>query len=176
MPRSLSALLAALVVLAGACGTDSSGPQERVLPTLEAGGVVDGDPGVYRDVIASFRGEPVVVNFWATWCEPCKAEMPRLVEAARRYDGRVRFLGVNVEDAREEAEAFARRFGIPFPNLADPGGDIRRTERIVGLPTTQFYRADGELAFVHSGEIDDEALEGKIEELLRIGIPRRSPA
>ncbi len=146
------------------------------MPSLEPGGLADGDPAGYREVISSFRGEPVVVNFWATWCEPCKAEMPRLVDAARRYEGRVRFLGVNVEDARDEAEAFAREFRIPFPNLADRRGEIRREERIVGLPTTQFYRADGELAFVHSGEINDEELEEKIEQLLQIGIPRRSPA
>lgn len=133
------------------------------------------DPKGFERALRTMRGSPVVVNFWATWCEPCKEEMPRFVDAAKRYGQRVRFLGVDVEDTDDAAERFIERFGIPFPSLADHGGDIRRSARILGLPTTQFYRADGELAFVHSGEISAEDLEARIQELLQIGRPISTP-
>lgn len=115
------------------------------------------------------------MNFWASWCVPCIAEMPRLVAAARRYGDAVRFLGVDVEDVSSEAQAFVARFQVPFPSVADPRGEIRRAERVVGLPTTQFYRADGGLGFVHAGEIHETDLEDKIKELLRVASPAAKP-
>ena len=114
------------------------------------------------------KGRPVVVNFWATWCEPCKAEMPRLVDASEEYSDRVGFLGVNVEDDIDAAEQFVRDFEIPFRSVADPNGEIRRDEKVLGLPVTQFYGADGDLAYVHQGEIKADELEKRIEDALRL--------
>jgi cytochrome c biogenesis protein CcmG, thiol:disulfide interchange protein DsbE len=118
------------------------------------------------DELRASRGKPVVVNFWATWCDPCKKEMPRLVSAHEKYEGRVAFLGIDVQDDPDAAVDFARRYRIPFRSLADRAGDIRRKEKILGLPVTQFYDEDGDLAFVHNGEIRSDELEEKIEELL----------
>ncbi len=114
----------------------------------------------------SLRGKPVVVNFWATWCGPCKEEMPRLVAAAETYAGRVHFLGVDVQDDSASAADFIRRYDIPFRSLSDPDGKIRHAQRLVGLPETQFYSADGELVFLNRGEIQEEELIEKIEDLL----------
>ncbi len=116
--------------------------------------------------LRELRGTPVVVNYWATWCEPCKAEMPRLVAAHEKYKGRVAFLGIDVQDDPDAAVDFVRRYRMPFLSLADRGGDIRRKESILGLPVTQFYDADGDVAFVHNGEIRSDELEEKIEGLL----------
>ena len=113
----------------------------------------------------------MVVNYWATWCDPCKKEMPRLVDAATRYRDRVAFIGVNVEDDRAAALAFARRYRMPFRSYAVSRAEVQRTQDILGLPVTQFFRADGELAFVHQGEISSDDLEAKIEELLAVGRP-----
>lgn len=173
MPR-LHSLLAPLLLVAVACA-GGGGEAPDALPTLEPGGVVDVTPAQYEEILADLRGQPLVVNFWATWCVPCKEEMPRLVEAAHRYEGRVRFLGVNVEDGEAAARAFIREVGIPFPSVGDPSGDIRRAEGIVGMPTTQFYRTDGELAFVQNGEIDEDVLAERLEDLVRIGEPPLTP-
>lgn len=167
-------LLAAALLLVMACGGDT-GVSEEAVPTLEPAGIVEATPATYRKILESLEGGPLVVNYWATWCEPCKDEMPRLVEAANEYEGEVRFLGVNVEDGADAARAFVREMDIPFPNVADPRGEIRRAEEIVGLPTTQFYRADGELAFVHSGEIEGDELEERLAELVKIGAPPLTP-
>lgn len=124
-----------------------------------------------KAAIRSKRPLPVVANYWATWCDPCKKEMPRLVDAATRYKRRVAFVGVNVSDDRDSARAFARRYGIPFTSYAISRAEVQRTQDILGLPVTQFYRADGELAFVHQGEISSDDLEEKIEDLLSVGRP-----
>ncbi len=97
--------------------------------------------------------------------------MPRLVDAAERYKRRVAFVGVNVEDDRASARAFARRYEMPFTSYAVSRAEVQRTQDILGLPVTQFYRADGELAFVHQGEISSDDLAEKIDELLSVGRP-----
>jgi thiol-disulfide isomerase/thioredoxin len=160
--RRIVAALVALIllaVIARSCSGGSDGSADN-------GG---GDPpaSLLADALASFEGEVVVVNFWATWCEPCKVEMPHIVKAAAAYEGRVRFLGVNVEDDVEAAADFAKRYGMRFRSISDPAGDIRRAERLLGLPATQFYDASGELAFLKQGEIKADELDEKIEQTLR---------
>lgn len=161
-------------MLASACGSPS--PEARTpgaLATLRPGGLSDATPATFEATRRSLKGMPLVVNFWASWCVPCKQEMPRIVEAARRLEGSVRFLGIDVEDAEGPANQFLAEYDVPFASLADRKGEIRRSERIVGLPTTQFYRADGELAFQHSGEIKQDQLDEKLKELIRFGTPSR---
>ena len=127
---------------------------------------VDPNPAPKELVIP--EGKPAVVNYWATWCAPCKEEMPRIVDAAKRYEGRVTFLGVNVEDDTALASEFEDEYEVPFESVRDTDGTIRDDQGILGLPVTQFYDASGELAFVHQGEIDEDDLNGRIEEVLRL--------
>lgn len=156
--------------LAVACG--SGGAKD---PAGSTGSVQPASTEQLDATLRSLRGRPVVVNYWATWCDPCKKEMPRLVDAARRYARRVRFLGVDVEDDLSAARSFARRYRMPFRSLALSRSDVQGAQNILGLPVTQFYRADGELAFVNQGEISKDDLVGKIEELLRVGRPVELP-
>ncbi len=109
---------------------------------------------------------PVVVNYWATWCDPCREEMPFIVDAAKDFDGEVAFLGVNVQDNAEAADAFAKEYEMPFSSIADPEKDIANSQRLAGLPATQFYDADGELAFVKQGPIEEDELLDKIDDVL----------
>jgi thiol-disulfide isomerase/thioredoxin len=148
------AVLIGLLALLAAC---------RAAP---APGIDEATPLQFERKVEAFRGKPVVVNYWATWCVPCTTEMPRIVDATERYEGRVAFLGVDVEDAPDAAERFQKRFGMTFESVADPAGRIRRAQRVLGLPVTQFYDADGDLALVHNGEITAAELREKIEELL----------
>ena len=132
------------------------------------GEISEGSPNVFDSTLRSLRGKPVVVNFWATWCEPCKSEMPRIVAAAEKYEGRVHFLGVDVEDDVKAAAAFARRYKMTFRNLSDPDGTIRRDQKLLGLPVTQFYSAEGELSFLQNGEISAKDLDRKIGDVLAV--------
>ena len=161
--RRVLACLAALCVLGTACGR-GDGADPSPVPSTDK--LEDGTPDRFDEAVRALRGKPVVVNFWATWCGPCEKEMPRLVRAANTYAGRVHFLGVDVQDSAASAAEFIRRYDIPFRSLSDPDGEIRTAQRLVGLPETQFYGADGELAFLNRGEITEDELIDKIEELL----------
>jgi thiol-disulfide isomerase/thioredoxin len=164
--RGVAVLL--LLVATVAC----AGPRKAsTQPSLAAGEIVPGSVDMLKATLVALKGKPVVVNYWATWCIPCRTEMPRLAAAAAKYAGSVHFLGVDVEDDREEAEAFARQRGVRYPMMSDPRGVIRNDQRIVGLPVTQFYRSDGALAFVNNGEIKADELTRRIEDLLIVGKP-----
>ena len=166
MSKLLPALVVSTVVLTG-CGSPEPIAEDRT------GLIVSGSPARLAAAIRSFRGKPVVVNYWATWCEPCKKEMPRIVASTKRHGSAVGYVGVNVEDDVTAARAFALRYDLPFRSYTMSRAEIQRTQNILGLPVTQFYRADGELGFVHQGEISAEDLEEKLDELLSLIGSRR---
>lgn len=118
--------------------------------------------------LADFRGRPVVVNFWASWCVPCRREMPRLARAARRLDGRVAFLGVNYKDQRDGALAFAREAGVPYPSVVDGDGAVGQGYGVYGLPTTVFVDAEGRIVGRYLGEMKGRTLDRL---LARLGAP-----
>jgi len=124
----------------------------------QAAELLDGGADAYEARLAALRGRPVVVNAWASWCDPCEREMPLFQQAAVRYGRRVAFLGVNPDDARPKAEAFLREHWVPYPSYEDPDEDIAKKIGVrTGLPTTVFYDRSGEVAFVHQGQYRDEA-------------------
>ena len=95
--------------------------------------------------LSEARGKVVVVNFWATWCAPCREEMPSFQAASRDHAQDVLFVGVNTTsvDNRDEAIAFAQRLGITFPILFDDRGATQAAYGVRGLPATFFIGADG---------------------------------
>ena len=100
---------------------------------------------------SSYRGQVVVLNFWGSWCGPCRAEAPTLAVTAQQYrpDG-VAFLGVDVRDTRASALAFARDFGVTYPSVSDPGSvitlDFTAVVPIAGTPTTLVIDRTGHIA------------------------------
>lgn len=116
--------------------------------------------------LMSFRGKPVVLNLWASWCPPCRREMPMMAEmAAARAD--VSFLFVNQGERREPIEAFVADQKLDLPNvLLDSHMEVARHYATPGLPVTLFIGADGRLRSVHVGEISREALTSAISRLL----------
>jgi thiol-disulfide isomerase/thioredoxin len=101
--------------------------------------------------LSELRGRPVVMNFWASWCAPCRLEKPILAAAARKHADSVHFIGVNVLDGLQDAQRFAQEFDIPYPSLYDDDGSLLRAYQVVGLPTTVFVTADGRISGAHRG-------------------------
>ncbi|HEV2062591.1 MAG TPA: TlpA disulfide reductase family protein [Solirubrobacteraceae bacterium] len=108
----------------------------------------------FRRRMRSLRGHPVVVNVWGSWCGPCKLEFPHFQEAVRRKGDRVAFLGINLLDNTEKAEAFLQKRPVPYPSLEDGSGAITREAApgARGAPHTIFYGASGERVTIHQGQ------------------------
>ncbi|WP_287370037.1 TlpA disulfide reductase family protein [Oceanithermus sp.] len=126
-------------------------------------------PGAVLDLAETLGRRPVVLNFWASWCVPCRVEAPVLRDAERRYRGRVLFVGVNLQDTRKGAETFMETFFWTFPNVRDPRGAVARRYRVGGIPTTVFIDAGGRVVRVWTGPLDPERLEAFLRAL--IGTP-----
>jgi cytochrome oxidase Cu insertion factor (SCO1/SenC/PrrC family)/thiol-disulfide isomerase/thioredoxin len=108
--------------------------------------------------LRSLRGHPVVLNEWASWCPPCRIEMPFLAAAASRYAGRVDFVGLNVRDQAPAARRFLAQHPLGYPSFADPDGTAAaRLGPSVGLPTTVFLDASGKVVSVHMGQYSSAA-------------------
>jgi len=97
--------------------------------------------------LQDFRGRVVFLNFWATWCVPCREEFPAMVALSRDLGEQgLAVVAVNFQEDREPVAAFAREFGVPFPVLLDPAGEAARLYRVQALPTTVFVDRQGMLA------------------------------
>lgn len=147
-------LLAALAVLSlalalGACG--GGGADGRFELTPERNRKVAPDlsvtalSGSGTLTLRQFRGTPVVLNFWASWCEPCKRETPDLVAFATAHPG-VRVVGVAVNDEPRDSRAFAEKYGVPYPLGSDPDAETQDLYGFPGLPATYFIDAEGRFA------------------------------
>lgn len=111
----------------------------------------EGGEAAFEKQLRELRGVPVVVNLWASWCGPCRIEMPVFQRQAIKHARTVAFLGINVGDNRENAGAFLERYPVPYPSFEDPDRELLDEFRARGLPTTVFYNAAGEREQVHQG-------------------------
>jgi len=93
--------------------------------------------------LRSFRGRPVLVNFWATWCPPCRKEMPDLQAFHEKYGDKVALIGINWGEDKNEVEDFLKKFGITYPNLLDANGKIFALYRLTGLPSSFWIDEEG---------------------------------
>jgi len=112
-----------------------------------------------------FRGKVVFVNFWASWCPPCRAEAPMLEATWRRLQEQgVVFLGVNTQDEEPRARAFLQEFGITFPNGRDPDGRIAIDYGVWGLPEAFIVDPAGRITYKHIGTLGQALLLAKLDE------------
>jgi thiol-disulfide isomerase/thioredoxin len=117
--------------------------------------------------LEQYRGRVVVLNFWATWCGPCRIEEPDLVRLAGSYNAQgVRFLGVNYRDDKAAAQAFEKEFHVTFPSAFDPSGRLAYTYKLVGLPTTFIIDRQGRIVFQFVGRLDGPVLESALQDVL----------
>jgi cytochrome c biogenesis protein CcmG, thiol:disulfide interchange protein DsbE len=106
--------------------------------------------------LESLRGKTVVLNFWASWCGPCKDETPLLQRSWQRWQDRdVVFVGVNVKDFRSDARSFMRRFGVTYPNVYDGKGSTVGRYGVTGFPETYFVDARGRVVYRIAGPVLD---------------------
>jgi cytochrome c biogenesis protein CcmG/thiol:disulfide interchange protein DsbE len=114
--------------------------------------------------LASLRGKPVVVNFWATWCQPCFEEHAVLVENARTLGAQVQFVGIVYEDEAPNVVEYLRREGSAYPALVDPGGRTAIAYGVYGVPETFFINASGVIVAKHVGPLTAEKLRERVQQ------------
>lgn len=110
------------------------------------------------------EGRPYALNFWASWCIPCREEAPMLARVIGSGRGNPAFVGVNILDGLTEAKAFAREFEIRYPNARDPQG-LFRSFGVTGIPETIFVGRDGRIVGRWIGAIDEKSLRRLLSEL-----------
>ena len=174
IPIAVLCALVALVALLG-YGLASNEPDRGVENALVAGAR---EPAPAVDLprlsgngngsLADYRGHVVVLNFWASWCEPCRAESPLLQRWHERLDkGGATVLGVDVQDVSDDARAFVTKFGLTYPMLRDGPGDVRDEYGIPGLPETFVVDRRGRIAAVARGPVDERFMREQVAPLLQ---------
>lgn len=167
--RSFTAFIAVLAIvgLLG-FGLASKGGQalavgepapDKELPRLDGAG---------SGRIADYRGRWVLVNFWASWCDPCRTESPALqrFHEAHRADG-LTVLGINLDDATEDARAFVEEFSLTFPQLRDgDGAERREAYGMTGFPESFLIDPAGRIALIRRGPVTEEYLRETVEPVI----------
>lgn len=119
----------------------------------QAGQLLGGGPGAYRSRIASLKGHPIVVNKWASWCGPCRAEFPDFQRSAVKYGKQVAFLGVDGNDNHSDAVRFLKQYPVPYPTYEDGDGRVAQVFNGASVfPTTAFYDRAGQVSYIHQGQ------------------------
>jgi cytochrome c biogenesis protein CcmG, thiol:disulfide interchange protein DsbE len=182
---ALLAVVAALAVAATGCGMDDAAPSaterssssaatsspdgraadgSKLPPELaeieaQVGELLDGGAEAFEDRLAQLEGHPVVVNKWASWCAPCRAEFPFFQSQAEKHAGEVAFLGVDSSDNDADALSFLEEFPVPYPSYTDPELEVADVfNGVAAFPTTAFYDEKGELVYLKQGGYASEEL------------------
>ena len=145
---------AALALLAGPAraqaGFEAQPWPAHKAPPLQAGIDASGKPLLLKDL----RGQALVINFWATWCEPCREEMPSLALLAQSQSGKLRVLAVNFKELSAAVNQFVATTSLTIPTLRDPDGALARAWGIRVFPSTVLIGADGQVRSVVRGALD----------------------
>jgi cytochrome c biogenesis protein CcmG, thiol:disulfide interchange protein DsbE len=174
-PVPIAALLGVIAVVGLlAYGVSSNEPDRGIEQALARGERepapqvelprLDGDG---RSSLADYRGKVVVLNFWASWCEPCRAESPLLQRWHRRIAGRdATVVGVDVLDVTSDARAFAQKYSLTYPMLRDRAGETIESFGVVAYPETFVIDRQGRIAATERGPVDDAFLRRTVLPLL----------
>ncbi|MEK7704984.1 MAG: redoxin domain-containing protein [Myxococcota bacterium] len=157
-----------LVILALGFGQDPhevpSVLEGKPAPAFELA-TVDGKPMRLEE----FRGKPVVINFWSTWCRPCKLEHGLLQQSARMYGERVQFVGIVYQDELEAVRRYLQAGGEAYPQLMDSGSKVAIDYGVAGVPESFFIDATGVIRHKQAGVLTPDVLRGTLDRLLSEG-------
>ncbi len=167
-------ILIAVILVAGFAWTAASRVSSSAQATRDSGrratpdftlDTLDGG----RFTLSAQAGKPVIVNFWATWCPPCRAELPAFEEVYRGYhDKGLIVVGVDVAESPEVVAQYVQQVGLTFPIALDASGEVTELYHIQGMPTTLFVGRDGKIKdMVIGGPLTRAAIESKISELMK---------
>ena len=132
-------------------------PPELAALHRQANEILPGARTALERRLDRLEGHPAVVNIWASWCGPCREELPVLQEVSLDMGKEVAFLGVDLKDDRESAAELLRRYPLPYPSYEDPDGKVYNAQRLQGVPSTLFYDRSGRQTFVHQGPYFERA-------------------
>jgi cytochrome c biogenesis protein CcmG, thiol:disulfide interchange protein DsbE len=145
----------------GSLGQDPFG---RAAPAFDLPVLGDGGKSL---ALSDLRGKPIVLNFWASWCGPCKAEAPVLAAAEGKWRSKgVVFLGVDAGDTEEDALAFEKRYGIGYDSVVDPQESLAAKYGVFGYPETFFIDGDGVIRAKQVGGLDAQTLDTYVASLV----------
>ena len=120
--------------------------------------------------LSEFKGQPVLINFWATWCGPCRLEMPHLQEAYEEYRDEgftVIAVDAKIDDGRDAVLAFVDELSLTFPVVKDATGEVETKKyNVVGYPTSVFIDRDGVIQYVHRGPMTKDFIAEKLKDIL----------
>lgn len=119
--------------------------------------------------LQDLRGRPVVLNFWATWCPPCRAEVPHFQDASAIYNGQAVILGIDQGEPQSVVADFGASFGVTYPLLLDQDNSVNQAYGVAALPTTIFLDGDGVVREVYTGIVNKAVLQDRIERLFLEG-------
>ncbi|MFF0150782.1 TlpA family protein disulfide reductase [Micromonospora sp. NPDC005203] len=147
-------------------GATASAAGGQALPELTLACFTGGAPVALRDVAG-----PVVINVWASWCPPCRKELPAFQRLSERAAGQLQVLGVNSRDSRDGAQSIGEDFGVRFPILVDQGDAVQRELRRNAIPLTLFVDSQGRIRYVDaSGALDDAQLAALVRTHLGLAV------
>ena len=122
--------------------------------------------------LEDYAGKPVVINFWASWCPPCRDESPGFERVWQKYqDAGILFVGVDIQDTERDAAEYINEFGLTFPNGRDPEGRITVDYGVIGLPVTFFIGANGVVEGRWVGAVSEDKLENWTRALIDRSVP-----
>jgi cytochrome c biogenesis protein CcmG/thiol:disulfide interchange protein DsbE len=159
---SSAAIVAAVIVAITVLGGGGSTTTAAEVPPDASFELFDGGQATF----AQFEGQPLIVNFWASWCPACVAELPEFQSVHEQYEDQVTFLGLANSDQRQAALNLAGSVGLTYTLADDPSGDLFRSFDLIAMPSTIFIDANGEIVEVFGGQLTEEALADRLGELV----------